>query len=85
LAKKGWYLKAGLHTVRLLAELPILQVKAKYMDTGSYLRPHDILYCLEKTKFSEESIISWFKRSRSALHISNPKNGKMSPCTIESF
>jgi hypothetical protein len=38
------------------------QVKAKYMDTGSYLRPHDILYCLEKTKFNEDSIISWFKR-----------------------
>ncbi len=40
----------------------LVQVKAKYMDTGSYLRPHDILYCLEKTKFNEESIISWFKR-----------------------
>jgi hypothetical protein len=75
LAKKGWYLRS---TVRLLAELHILQVKAKYMDTGSYLRPHDILYCLEKTKFSEESIISWFKRSLCSS-TSNPKNGKMSP------
>jgi hypothetical protein len=46
----------------LIAMYSLVQVKAKYMDTGSYLRPHDILYCLEKTKFNEESIISWFKR-----------------------
>ncbi|XP_023337528.1 uncharacterized protein LOC111708396 [Eurytemora carolleeae] len=46
------------------ANNPIDRVKAKYMDTGSYLRPHDILFCLQNTKFSEEKIISWFKRFR---------------------
>ena len=37
---------------------------AKYMDTGSYLRPHDMQFCVERTKFAEEKIVAWFKRFR---------------------
>ena len=32
------------------------------MDTGTYLRPHDMLFCIERTKFTEEQIVAWFKR-----------------------
>ena len=38
------------------------QLTAKYMDTGTYLRPHDMLFCIERTKFMEEQIVAWFKR-----------------------
>ena len=49
------------------------------MDTGTYLRPHDMLFCIERTKFSEEQIVAWFKRFReecsngrlSRLHLSD--------------
>ena len=40
----------------------MLQLTAKYMDTGSYLRPHDMLFCQERTKFSEDQVVAWFKR-----------------------
>ena len=40
----------------------LFQMTAKYMDTGTYLRPHDMQFCIERTKFSEEQIVNWFKR-----------------------
>ena len=43
-------------------EVVLLQLTAKYMDTGSYLRPHDMLFCQERTKFSEDQVVAWFKR-----------------------
>ena len=43
-------------------EVFLLQLTAKYMDTGSYLRPHDMLFCQERTKFSEDQVVAWFKR-----------------------
>ena len=39
-----------------------VKLTAKYMDTGTYLRPHDMLFCIERTKFTEEQIVAWFKR-----------------------
>ena len=39
----------------------LLKLTAKYLETGSYLRPHDMLFCIERTKFSEEKILAWFK------------------------
>ena len=39
-----------------------VKLTAKYMDTGTYLRPHDMLFCIERTKFPEEQIVAWFKR-----------------------
>ena len=38
-----------------------VKLTAKYMDTGTYLRPHDMLFCIERTKFTEEQIVAWFK------------------------
>ena len=38
------------------------QLTAKYLETGSYLRPHDMLFCKERTKFSEDQTVAWFKR-----------------------
>ena len=32
------------------------------MDTGTYLRPHDMVFCIERTKFSEDQTVAWFKR-----------------------
>lgn len=43
-------------------EDPLNQFKLKFMQTGEYLRPHDMKYCIEKTNFTEEQIIDWFKR-----------------------
>ena len=43
---------------------PVDRITAKYMDTGSYLRPHDMQFCVERTKFAEEKIVAWFKRFR---------------------
>ena len=43
-------------------ESPINQYKLKFMNTGDYLRPHDMKYCVEKTNFNEDQIIDWFKR-----------------------
>ena len=43
---------------------PVDRITAKYMDTGSYLRPHDMQFCVERTKFKEEKIVAWFKRFR---------------------
>ena len=31
-------------------ESPINQFKLKFMNTGDYLRPHDMRYCIEKVR-----------------------------------
>ena len=41
---------------------PLNVYKLKFMQTGEYLRPHDMKFCIEKTNFTEEQIIHWFKR-----------------------
>ena len=48
---------------------PVDRLTAKYMDTGSYLRPHDMLFCEERTKFSEDQVVAWFKRLLSLLSL----------------
>ena len=63
---------------------PVDRITAKYMDTGSYLRPHDMQFCVERTKFAEEKIVAWFKRFRKAFfrpHVdeSNPRFRKECP------
>ena len=45
-------------------EDPISQFKLYFCKTGSYLRPDDMRFCIEKTNFSEDEIIDWFKRFR---------------------
>eukprot|EP00094_Tigriopus_californicus_P000624 TCALIF_00606-PA protein Name:"Similar to ncs-2 Neuronal calcium sensor 2 (Caenorhabditis elegans)" AED:0.38 eAED:0.38 QI:0/0.5/0/0.66/1/1/3/0/607 len=61
--------KLKIDPTRLLEEVvisdegdPLNQFKLKFMQTGEYLRPHDMKYCIEKTNFTEEQIIDWFKR-----------------------
>ena len=38
------------------------QLTAKYFENGSYLRPHDMFFCIERTKFTEDKILAWFKK-----------------------
>ena len=33
-------------------------------QTGSYLKSEDMDFCIEKTNFTEDQIIDWFKRFR---------------------
>ena len=49
-----------------------MQIKLRYLPTGSYLRPHDMLWSVENTDFSEEEIIGWFKRFRWVLNFPSP-------------
>ena len=44
------------------ADAPLNVYKLKFMQTGEYLRPHDMRYCIEKTNFTESQIIDWFRR-----------------------
>lgn len=43
---------------------PVNKFKLQFCKTGSYLRPDDMKFCVEKTNFTEEQIIDWFKRFR---------------------
>ena len=43
---------------------PLNKFKLKFFKTGSYLKPEDMTFCLDRTNFSEEEIIDWFKRFR---------------------
>ena len=43
---------------------PINKFKLQFCKTGSYLKPDDMNFCIEKTNFIEEQIVDWFKRFR---------------------
>ena len=45
-------------------EDPVSQFKLQFCKTGSYLKPHDMKFCVDKTNFTEDEIIDWFKRFR---------------------
>ena len=45
-------------------EDPVNKFKLTFCKTGSYLRPDDMRFCVEKTNFTEDQIIDWFKRFR---------------------
>ena len=34
----------------------------RFSQTGEYLRPDDMRWCIEKTNFTEDQIADWFKR-----------------------
>ena len=40
---------------------PVNRFKLRFSQTGEYLRPDDMRWCVEKTNFTEDQIADWFR------------------------
>ena len=48
----------------VISNLP--QLKCHFLPPSYYMKPSDLDFCLEKTDFSEEEILQWFRKFRSS-------------------